>query len=557
MSHKDIPSHDVGDLETTGKALPILASGLRARTGLTDARGDAPGVTLPTKQDLGLSDGVPPASSSSHKNLNTSIFAVTSRLWDLSWPLSGMEVMTFGKELIITAFVGHLGPFELSSLVLAQTLYNVSGNAPMLGIVVAMETFCGQAYGAKKYQTVGVVLQRALLLTTLFNLVCVAFWGQAEWLMVAMGQDPEISKAAGRFTVLLAPALIMDGIDQCCRRYLAAQSVVQPQMFVTFLATLLTPTFLWYFIVKCGWGFDGAAVAWNCVQASSLTGLLCYMAYYNGQLDPSRKTWHGWTREAFSDWGIYIRVAIPSMVMICLDWWTFELIVILSGLLPRPELTMSMMGITFNVHALCFFAAHGLSGAASTRVGNELGAGRPRLAWLNTQVSVLLGTVSMIVFAAVLMLFRFELGALFSSDPEVVLLTAQAVPMLAVSLIGEGANTVLAGVLRGCGRQRIGATINLAMYWGLGLPFSCLLAFRGGMGAMGLWTGLACTASLQSLYLTWVVFKFDWSAEAQRSKTLIAAGEADFELEEDVLEALDEDGIKPPLMGSGSSQRPT
>ena len=49
------------------------------------------------------------------------------------------------------------------------------------------------------------------------------------------------------------------------------------------------------------------------------------------------------------------------------------MIVILSGLLPRPETTMSMMGITFNIHALCFFAAHGLSGAASTRVGNELG----------------------------------------------------------------------------------------------------------------------------------------------------------------------------------------
>lgn len=45
----------------------------------------------------------------------------------------------------------------------------------------------------------------------------------------------------------------------------------------------------------------------------------------------------------------------------------------LSGLLPNPEQTMSMMGITFNVHALCFFAAHGLSGAASTRVGNDLG----------------------------------------------------------------------------------------------------------------------------------------------------------------------------------------
>lgn len=69
-----------------------------------------------------------------------------------------------------------------------------------------------------------------------------------------------------------------------------------------------------------------------------------------------------------------------------LDWWTFEVIVMLSGLLPNPEQTMSMMGITFNVHALCFFAAHGLSGAASTRVGNDLGAGRPHMAWLTVQV---------------------------------------------------------------------------------------------------------------------------------------------------------------------------
>lgn len=56
---------------------------------------------------------------------------------------------------------------------------------------------------------------------------------------------------------------------------------------------------------------------------------------------------------------------------------------------------------------------------------------------------------------------------------------------------------MLAGVLRGCGRQKIGAIINLVMYWGIGLPFSCVLAFRMGLGAMGLWTGLACTASLQ------------------------------------------------------------
>ncbi|GFH13564.1 multidrug and toxic compound extrusion protein, partial [Haematococcus lacustris] len=426
-------------------------------------------------------------------------------------------------------------PGVLPAVVTGAGSNTVSGNAPMLGVVVAMETFCGQAYGAQRYHTVGVVLQRALIITTIFNLATVALWGQAEWVLVAMGQDPDIARAAGRFTILLAPCLVMDGADQCCRRYLAAQSIVQPLMLVTLLATLMTPAYLWYFIVRLDFGLDGAAVAWNCVQCTSLMGLVVYILWHNSQQDPALRTWHGWTRECLADWGTYIRVAIPSMVMICLDWWTFEIIVILSGLLPRPEMTMSMMGITFNVHALCFFAAHGLSGAASTRVGNELGGSRPRLAWLNTQVAVLMGTVSMIIFAAVLMMMRNQLGAMFSEDQEVITLTSFAVPTLAMSLIGEGANTVLAGVLRGCGRQKIGATINLVMYWGLGLPFSCFLAFRMGMGAMGLWTGLACTASLQSMYLSYVVFKFDWTAEVARAKALIAAGEADFDLEDDDL----------------------
>jgi hypothetical protein len=56
--------------------------------------------------------------------------SAVGRLWLLAWPLSWMEVLTFAKELIITSYVGHLGAAELSALVLAQTVYNVTGNAP-------------------------------------------------------------------------------------------------------------------------------------------------------------------------------------------------------------------------------------------------------------------------------------------------------------------------------------------------------------------------------------------------------------------------------------------
>jgi MATE family multidrug resistance protein len=83
----------------------------------------------------------------------------------------------------------------------------------------------------------------------------------------------------------------------------------------------------------------------------------------------------------------------------------------------------------------------------------------------------------MAAFAALLLLGRARLGRLFSSDDAVALLTAQAVPPLAVSLVGEGANTVLSGIMRGCGRQRIGATVNLVRV--------CICVFGGCFGVCG------------------------------------------------------------------------
>lgn len=68
---------------------------------------------------------------------------------------------------------------------------------------------------------------------------------------------------------------------------------------------------------------------------------------------------------------------------------------------------------------------------------------------------------------------------------------------------------MLAGVMRGCGRQKVGAAVNLVTYWVIGLPAACLLAFPGGLGALGLWAGLACTASVQALLMSLTVFRCD------------------------------------------------
>jgi len=278
---------------------------------------------------------------------------VARRLWVLAWPLCWTEVLSFAKELIVTACVGRwLGPGPLAALVLGQTLYNVTGNAPVLGVVTAMETYCGQAYGARRFSLLGATLQRALALSLLVSAGAALLWARGGALLAATGQDPVIAAAAGRFTAALSPALAMDAADQCVRRFLAAQGVARPLMAVTVAATAACPVFLWLFLRVLPWGLMGAAAAWNATQATSLL-LMVGVARVHVRGQPAgRKAWAGWSvSEATSGWVPYLRMAAPSVVMICLDWWTFEIVVMLSGLLPNPG--EEGMGVCF--HRFAFF----------------------------------------------------------------------------------------------------------------------------------------------------------------------------------------------------------
>jgi len=56
-------------------------------------------------------------------------------------------------------------------------------------VVTAMETFCGQAHGAKRYSMVGVVLQRAMAITLLFCGLSVALWWKGTQLLLWMGEQ--------------------------------------------------------------------------------------------------------------------------------------------------------------------------------------------------------------------------------------------------------------------------------------------------------------------------------------------------------------------------------
>ena len=79
-----------------------------------------------------------------------------------------------------------------------------------------------------------------------------------------------------------------------------------------------------------------------------------------------------------------------------------------------------------------------------------------------------------------------------------------------------------AGVVRGCGRQLLGASINVCTYWLLGLPFAMILGFPLGLHVAGLWWGMAATTTLQGLTMGVVISRFNWETEASRAAERMA-----------------------------------
>jgi MATE family multidrug resistance protein len=85
---------------------------------------------------------------------------VREQCW-LAFPIMGMYMLQYIMVLAGVIFLGHLGSFPLAAVSLSSSFCGITGYTVLAGLASAMETLCGQAYGAKQYELLGIYLQRA------------------------------------------------------------------------------------------------------------------------------------------------------------------------------------------------------------------------------------------------------------------------------------------------------------------------------------------------------------------------------------------------------------
>ncbi|CAL9114228.1 unnamed protein product [Musa textilis] len=91
----------------------------------------------------------------------------STKLWRIVGPAIFGRVVIYSLNVITQAFAGHLGDLELASISIANTVVVGFSFGLMLGMASALETLCGQAFGAKKYRMLGVYLQRSCIVLIL------------------------------------------------------------------------------------------------------------------------------------------------------------------------------------------------------------------------------------------------------------------------------------------------------------------------------------------------------------------------------------------------------
>ncbi|XP_043692323.1 protein DETOXIFICATION 40-like [Telopea speciosissima] len=411
-------------------------------------------------------------------------------------------------------FSGHLGNLELAAASLGNSGIQSFTYGLLLGMGSAVETLCGQAYGASKYELLGIYLQRSTILLMLtgvpLTLICIF----SKPILMLLGQSSRISSAASVFVYGLIPQIFAYAANFPMQKFLQAQSIVGPSAYIS-TATLFVHLLLsWVAVYKIRLGLLGASL----VLSLSWWIIVVAQFLYIVKSKSCKQTWTGFSIQAFSGLAGFFTLSASSAVMLCLQVWYSQILVLLAGLLENPVLALNSLSICMAINGWAFMIPIGFNAAASVRVSNELGAGNPKSAAFSVIIVTSLSFILMVILAIVVLNLRHHISYAFTNGETVANAVSELCPLLAINLILNGIQPVLSGVAVGCGWQKFVAYVSVGCYYVVGIPLGALLGFKFHLGAKGMWSGMIGGTAMQTLILLWVTYRTEWKIEVEKAK---------------------------------------
>ncbi|XP_009393204.2 protein DETOXIFICATION 55 [Musa acuminata AAA Group] len=484
-----------------------------------------------------------------HKCLTISeVSEELKRMKDVGLPITVINLVSYIKGMASVACMGRLGRLELAGGALAVGFTNVTGYSVLAGLAMGMEPICSQAFGSRNLSLASRALRRTILLLLLVSLPIALLWINLRPIMRVVRQDSDVARVAACYCRFALPDLLANSLLQPLRVYFRCKGAPCPLMWCMSLAVVihvpLTAS------LSSAIGVPGVAIA-TCLTDFNTLLLLLACVISSRTADeaaylpiPSSPTTCS-SYKPWSEWSSLIRLALPSCLAVCLEWWWYELMTVASGYLSNPRVSLATAAIVIQTTSLMYTLPTTLSTSVSARVGNELGAGQPRRAQTAAAVGMGLAVAGSCISLLWATVGREAWGRVFTGDGEVLELTKAVLPVIGLCELANCPQTTGCGVLRGSARPSVAAAINLYAFYLVGAPVALLLAFRLDLGFLGLSLGLLTAQVACALPVVYLVRNMDWEREASKAVDLVGSGRRALEGEYEEKATLKGEGLQP------------
>ncbi len=411
----------------------------------------------------------------------------------LAWPSILAQLAMCLMSYIDAAMVGRLGSEQAAAIGLVSSTTWIFGSfcyATSSGFSVQIAHRCGAKdfAGARRIFRHGIII--ALGISALLALLAVSIHrALPHWL----GGTPEILADASAYFRVYALFLPLLQLAVFCEASLIASGNAKVPGILSIAMCVLDVVFNYLLIFVLGLGVKGAALGTGLATACAGVFLLWYAARRSTELHQEREVRDEADRkliqrQAFGiSWPLWIQNLISRGAYIA------------ATVLVAPLGTVAIAANSFAIIAegFCYLPGYGLEDAATTLVGQSLGAKRPdmakRFAWIT------IGTgASMMTFLAVLMwIFAPQVMGLLSQDPEVITLGARVLRIEAWAEFFYAISIVAYGCCVGAGDTLVPSLINLLSMWVIRLGLALFLIPRYGLE--GYWVAMATELSIKGI----------------------------------------------------------
>jgi MATE family multidrug resistance protein len=445
-------------------------------------------------------------------DLGKRIWVESKKLWRIAGPAIITRITMAGTNLVTQAFAGRLGDLELAAITIATTVIVGLSFGLLLGMGSALETMCGQSFGARQYDILGVYLQRSWIVIFIVGVMLLPMYIFATPILILMGQTTEISQLSGTLAIWLIPQHFGYVFFLPLQKYLQSQLKNSVIAWLSGGALLIHIFLSWLFIQKLGMGIIGAAVTLDIATWLPLIGLFLYTVCGGCPL-----TWKGFSRDAFSGLWRFIKLSVASGVMICLEVWYYRVLIVLTGHLKNAEIAIDSLSICMNIIGIEVMIPLAFLAATGVRVSNELGSGDGKGAKFAVIVSVTTSCVIGLVFSALILVFRNNVSVIFTDSESIIKAVSKLSYLLSFTILLNSVQPVLSGVAIGSGWQSTVAYVNIGCYYVIGVPFGVVLGMVFNFRVMGIWIGMMIGTMVQTIVLAIITYRCDWEQEAAKA----------------------------------------